>query len=173
MNVQSFLDQLEVNYRLVRHQPAFTAQDLAQVEHIPGRASPHQVVVHPTPNQFVAAVWKSPVDGGVFVAARIAHAHPACGNGVAWFLEHRRGDRATVLAEGLVAGPILIVPVAIDDHSGRERDDTAPGTSRLELGCPIHPEGVLASELPEVLRPGSLGLFGREECHHREEERWL
>ena len=45
MNVQSFLDQLEVNYRLVRHQPAFTAQDLAQVEHISGRQVIKPVIV--------------------------------------------------------------------------------------------------------------------------------
>ena len=45
MNVQSFLDQMEVSYRLVRHQPAFTAQDLAQSEHIPGRQVIKPVVV--------------------------------------------------------------------------------------------------------------------------------
>ena len=73
------------------------------VLHIPGRVSPHKVVVHPTPTQFVAAVWKSPLDGSVFVAAKIAHAHPSCGNGVGWFLEHRRGDKAAVIAQGAVA----------------------------------------------------------------------
>ena len=28
---------------------------------------------------------------------RVAHAHPACGNGVAWAIEHRRAERATIL----------------------------------------------------------------------------
>ncbi|MDB5300820.1 MAG: hypothetical protein JWO87_2483, partial [Phycisphaerales bacterium] len=70
--------------------------------HIPGRSSPHKVTVHPTPTEFVAAVWKSPMDGRVRVAAKIAHAHPNCGNGVAWWLEHRRADRAGVLAEGAI-----------------------------------------------------------------------
>jgi hypothetical protein len=73
-----------------------------KTEHIPGRASPHRVVVHPTPTQFVAAVWKSPVAGSVFVTAKIAHAHPACGNGIAWWIEHRRGDKAAALAEGVL-----------------------------------------------------------------------
>src|SRR5262249_46283933 len=69
-------------------------------EHVPGRASPHKVTVHPTPTQFVAAVWKSPFEGSIRVAAHIVHAHPACGNGIAWWLEQRRADHATVLAEG-------------------------------------------------------------------------
>src|SRR5262249_59986264 len=36
------------------------------------------------------------------VTGRVAHAHPACGNGVAWWLEHRRADRAVVLAGGAI-----------------------------------------------------------------------
>src|SRR5207253_695658 len=54
------------------------------------------------PAEFVAVVWTSPVAGRVTVAAKVVHAHPACGNGVAWWLEHRRGGRAAVFAEGAV-----------------------------------------------------------------------
>ena len=43
----------------------------------------------------MGVVWKSPIAGRVRVAARITHAHPDCGNGVAWWLEHRRGERAS------------------------------------------------------------------------------
>jgi hypothetical protein len=67
---------------------------------IPGTARPHRVVVHPMPQEFVAVAWKSPAALKVNVTARVAHAHPACGNGVAWWLEHRRGDKAAILAEG-------------------------------------------------------------------------
>jgi hypothetical protein len=70
------------------------------LEHIPGNASPHGVMVHPTPDEFVGVVWTSPLAGIVRVRARITHAHPACGNGVAWWLEHRRGQRASMFAEG-------------------------------------------------------------------------
>lgn len=73
-----------------------------KVEHIPGRVSAHGVAVHPMPKEFVAVTWKSPIKGEVKVTARIAHAHPACGNGVAYWLEHRRGDRAAILTEGNV-----------------------------------------------------------------------
>ncbi|MCA9162813.1 MAG: DUF1592 domain-containing protein, partial [Planctomycetales bacterium] len=70
--------------------------------HVPGRIGPHQVAMHPTPQQFVAAVWTSPIAGRVRIEATIAHAHPACGNGVAWWLELRRPQRAAVLAEGVL-----------------------------------------------------------------------
>ncbi len=67
---------------------------------IPGRVVAHGVSMHPLPKEFVAVVWKSPTAGEVKVSAKIAHAHPACGNGVAWWLEHRRSGRATDLGSG-------------------------------------------------------------------------
>jgi hypothetical protein len=70
--------------------------------HVPGKVPPHKVAVHPTPTEFVAVTWKSPIAGSVRIALRVAHAHPACGNGVAWWLEHRRADRAMVLADGAI-----------------------------------------------------------------------
>ncbi len=79
---------------------------------IPGKAPPHKVVVHPMPTQFVAAVWKSPVEGTVRITARVAHAHPACGNGVAWWLEHRRAERAVVLADGVLDLGMETTPLA-------------------------------------------------------------
>jgi len=82
--------------------PVLVTNSSDQTEHVPGRVSPHRVAVHPTPTEFVAAVWKSPLEGRVRVTAKVAHAHPACGNGVAWWLEHRQGERAAVLAEGTV-----------------------------------------------------------------------
>ncbi len=69
---------------------------------IPGRVAPKGVSMHPMPQEFVAVAWTSPVAGAVTVAGDVAHAHPACGNGVAWRLEHRRGGRMAVLG----AGPI-------------------------------------------------------------------
>jgi hypothetical protein len=80
--------------------PVVVANSSDKTLQIPGRVSGHTVGVHPTPQEFVAVAWKSPVEGTVRVAARVAHAHPACGNGVAWWLEHRHADRAALLGEG-------------------------------------------------------------------------
>jgi hypothetical protein len=73
-----------------------------RVEMIPGTVGPHEVAVHPTPGELVGVVWASPRAGGYRVSGQVKHAHPACGNGVAWWLEQRRGGQARVLAQGVV-----------------------------------------------------------------------
>jgi mono/diheme cytochrome c family protein len=96
--------------------PAFLSNSSDTEEHIPGRASPHKIVVHPLPREFVAVAWKSPIDGNLLITAHIAHAHPNCGNGVAYWLEHRHeSNRAGVLAEGQIelGGQASIPPKTI------------------------------------------------------------
>ena len=73
-----------------------------KVELLPGRIGAKAVGVHPMPKEFVAVTWTAPATMSVRVSAKITHAHPACGNGVAWWLEHRRGNRASVFSEGSV-----------------------------------------------------------------------
>ena len=87
---------------------------------IPGTVPAHKVAVHPTPKEFVAVAWKSPIARKIEVSARINHAHPACGNGIAWWLEHRRGDRATILAEGAIerGGPAMEAAKSITVEPG-------------------------------------------------------
>jgi hypothetical protein len=82
--------------------PVVVSNSSDKVEQIPGRISAHAVAVHPMPQEFVAVSWKSPIAGDVRITSRITHAHPACGNGVAWWLEHRRDFVATVLGEGVI-----------------------------------------------------------------------
>ena len=45
MNVQSLLDQLDIKYRVSHHPTAYTAQMLAEIEHVPGRKAIKPVVV--------------------------------------------------------------------------------------------------------------------------------
>jgi Ala-tRNA(Pro) deacylase len=45
MNLPSLLDEMGINYRLSRHDTTYTAQDLAAVEHVPGRKVIKPVVV--------------------------------------------------------------------------------------------------------------------------------
>jgi hypothetical protein len=82
--------------------PVLVSNSSDKVEQIPGTIPPHKIGVHPTPARFVAVAWKSPTEGRVRVAAKIIHAHPACGNGVAWWLEQRRADEAAMIAEGII-----------------------------------------------------------------------
>jgi hypothetical protein len=73
----------------------------ADVElNVPGTVPAHGVAVHPSPGQFVAVVWQSPIEGSLRVQAEVADAHAACGNGVSWQLEVRRGTARARLAGG-------------------------------------------------------------------------
>ncbi len=82
--------------------PVVVANSSDRTLQIPGRVSAKSVAVHPTPDEYVGIVWKSPIAGAVTIASRVAHAHATCGNGVAWQLEHRRGDKAKLLGESLL-----------------------------------------------------------------------
>jgi hypothetical protein len=82
--------------------PILITNSSDKTENVPGRVSPHSVTVHPTPGEFVAAVWKSPFQGTVRVAGNVADSHATCGNGFAWWLEKQTPTRAAILAEGTV-----------------------------------------------------------------------
>jgi Ala-tRNA(Pro) deacylase len=56
MNLQSYLDEQGVHYRLSHHPPAFTSQDLAAAEHISGRKVIKPVVVRADGQWFMCAL---------------------------------------------------------------------------------------------------------------------
>ncbi len=117
--------------------PVLVTNSSDKLEQIPGRVPAKGVGVHPMPKEFVAVAWTAPVATAVRVNAKIIHAHPACGNGVAWWLEHRRGNRAAVFGEGPIdlggtaepAAKILkvekgdIVILAVDAKNGEHTCD--------------------------------------------------
>ncbi len=71
-----------------------------QAVRIPGNVKPHSVVVHPSPTQQIALGWKAPATASVHIEGSVNHAHPECGNGVAWMLELRHGNTRQRLAVG-------------------------------------------------------------------------
>ena len=80
--------------------PLIMANSSDQEVRIPGIARPHSVVAHPSPTLFAAVGWRSPINGPVTVQARVADAHPECGNGVEWFVQHRKDKSARNLWQG-------------------------------------------------------------------------
>ncbi len=56
--------------------------------------------IHPGPNSGVGVVWTSPFTGTVGISGRVAHAHPECGNGVAWAMQKVSGGNVAVLSRG-------------------------------------------------------------------------
>ena len=71
---------------------------------IPGNMKPHGVAVHPSPTLAVAVGWRSPAAATLKIEGAVQHAHPECGNGVAWSLELRRGNARQRLAAGISHG---------------------------------------------------------------------
>ncbi|HSG70688.1 MAG TPA: hypothetical protein VLA12_09760, partial [Planctomycetaceae bacterium] len=69
---------------------------------IPGTVPPHKVAVHPRPERWIAVGWKSPISGQVRIAPLVKDAHNACGNGISWSIESRRGIQRRVLLSGNV-----------------------------------------------------------------------
>ncbi len=89
---------------------------------VPGNVKPHSVVVHPAPTISVAVGWRSPVAAAMKISGLVQHAHPECGNGVAWSLELRRGNTKQRLASGesqratvIPVGPLESVAVRPGD----------------------------------------------------------
>ena len=80
--------------------PSLFANSSDQTLQIPGTVPPHGVTVHPTPDQYAAVSWKSPMDGVVHIETKVADAHAGCGNGVAWWLDTLRGKERTRLTNG-------------------------------------------------------------------------
>lgn len=75
-----------------------------QFVRIPGDMHPHSVGVHPAPRLRAIVGWRSPVAQTVKVTGRVQRAHIACGNGVTWLVELRRGNTRQRLASGTAGG---------------------------------------------------------------------
>lgn len=75
-----------------------------QAVRIPGNMKPHSVAVHPSPSRQVAVGWQCPETTALQIEGFVQHAHPECGNGVAWTLELRKGTTRQRLAVGTSQG---------------------------------------------------------------------
>jgi len=85
-------------WRGATNEPVLVVNTTNQTVTIPGTVPPHGVAVHPGPTTGVAVAWSSP-EGGMFrVSGRIAHAHPACGDGIEWQVERVRAGAAERVA---------------------------------------------------------------------------
>lgn len=67
---------------------------------IPGRMKPLSVATHPSPKLASVIAWRSPVSGTVKISGSVQDGHTACGNGILYSLELRRGHTRDLLAAG-------------------------------------------------------------------------
>ena len=102
--------------------PLAIANSSDQEVHVPGTMKPHSVAVHPAPAVNAVVGWQSPIEGTLSITAHVVRAHTACGNGITWSLEVRRGSSRTRLAGGTsdglkspAAGPLEGIKVRAGD----------------------------------------------------------
>ena len=98
------------------------ANPSAETVRVPGTMGPQSLAVHPTPTRRVLLAWKSPVSGVVTVRGTVQHAHPACGNGVTWGIEARRGGSVVRLAAGRAQGDATVAVGPFADLAVRQGD---------------------------------------------------
>ncbi len=84
--------------------PSIAANSSDQNVRIPGNMPAKKVAVHPSPTRSATIVWQAPTPANLQIEGTITHAHPECGNGVSWSLEHRRGKIRKLLAQGVSQG---------------------------------------------------------------------
>ena len=80
--------------------PNLTANHSDDLLKIPGDIPPHGITVHPTPDMYIAVLWKAPEDVRVSLTSLVADAHSNCGNGTEFWLQHRAGEKIQELWHG-------------------------------------------------------------------------
>ena len=107
VTVSSHFDKTETHgdYNFIRSwgtgkTPIVTANSSNKQVRIPGIARPHGITAHPSPTHFAAIGWQSPIDGLVKIETQLSDAHPECGDGQEWFLQHRTHRRVGNLWKG-------------------------------------------------------------------------
>jgi hypothetical protein len=149
--------------------PAVISNSSDKDDRIPGFLRAHKVAMHPTPGEFVGIAWTSPVAGKVRVESAITHTHTACGNGVVWWVEHRRAAQARKLGKGALdigrlgtlktgeiaveKGDVLLAAVGPRDHD-HTCDLTEVEFTIVEVGEPTR-RWDLGKDVADTIQAGN------------------
>ena len=146
---------------------------------IPGEMKPNSIATHPSPKLASVIAWRSPVSGALRISGTVQDGHTACGNGILYSLELRRGQTREVLAAGeskgssvISIGPLQdvrvmqgdVVALVIDPRNGDHACDHTPvnltlsdGELEWDLAKDVSPD-ILASN-PHVDRHGNSAVW--------------
>jgi hypothetical protein len=89
---------------------------------IPGEMKPHSIATHPSPTFATVIAWRSPIAGTLEISGTVQDGHTACGNGIIYSLELRRGQTREVLAAGESNGASVIPLGPLPDVSVMQGD---------------------------------------------------
>jgi hypothetical protein len=146
---------------------------------IPGEMKSHSVATHPSPKFATVIAWRSPIAGTVKISGTVQDGHTACGNGILYSLELRRGQTHEVLAAGesttasiIPLGPWQdvsvmqgdVIALVIDPKGNEHSCDHTPinltlsdGKLEWDLAKDVAPD-ILASN-PHADRYGNSGVW--------------
>lgn len=146
---------------------------------IPGEMKPHTIATHPAPKFASVIAWRSPVSATLRISGTVQDGHTACGNGIAYSLELRRGQTNEVLAAGesngatvIPLGPLQdvsvqpgdVIALVIDPRNGEHACDHTPvsltlsdGKLQWDLAKDVAPD-ILASN-PHADRHGNSAVW--------------
>jgi len=89
---------------------------------IPGEMKPHSIATHPSPKFATVIAWRSPIAGTLKISGTVQDGHTACGNGILYSLELRRGQTREVLVAGESKGSSAIPLGPLQDVSVMQGD---------------------------------------------------
>ena len=89
---------------------------------IPGEMKPHSIATHPSPKFATVIAWRSPIAGTLKISGTVQDGHTACGNGILYSLELRRGQTREVLVAGESKGSSVIPLGPLQDVSVMQGD---------------------------------------------------
>ncbi|MCP4191323.1 MAG: DUF1592 domain-containing protein [Planctomycetaceae bacterium] len=82
--------------------PSIVANSSDQAVKIPGDAKPHAMLAHPSPTNFAAVGWQSPIDAHLTIEAIANDAHNAAGNGIEVAVQHRTSASSGLLWKAIL-----------------------------------------------------------------------
>jgi len=146
---------------------------------IPGEMKPHSIATHPSPKLASVIAWRSPVGGTLRISGSVQDGDTACGNGITYALELRRGQTREVLAAGESKGSAVIpmgpfenvrvmpgdvIALVIDPRDSNHTCDHTPvnltlndGKTEWDLAKDVSPE-ILAGN-PHADRHGNKAVW--------------
>ena len=133
---------------------------------IPGISKPHSIVAHPSPTIFAAVGWKSPIEGVVTIETEINDAHPECGNGVEWWIQHRTSREHSNLAKGEfgIGGSYRSKPMNAAVRKG-ELISIIVGPNKGNHSCDLTNINMIVSEVSGPKRKWNLALEVSSRIH--------
>ena len=147
--------------------PAVVANRSNAPVRIPGVVRPHGIMVQPSTTHFVAAGWRSPINGLVRIEAAVVDAHPEGGNGQTWSLNFQQGASRQRLGSGTLGRGDSLQTDPIENLLVRKGDliSLTIGPRDADAACDATGINLVITENSNHLRSWNLAVDVAENLH--------